>query len=107
MTEEERVKFDLEKMQKELQEKEQAIQSRELTIKTVDLLKENELDLGFREFVIGADEETTIARVESFKNLWNDALEKEVSNRFKGSGREVVKSSKDNTLNPFEQVFKK
>ena len=107
MTEEEQRQFDLEKMQQELEKKEKAIRDRELTIKTTDLLKEKELDLDFREFVIGEDEESTIERVEKFNSLWTKALEEAVNNRFKGSGRVIEKGTKDNDLNPFEKVFRK
>lgn len=93
MTEEEQRQFDLENMQKELEKKENEIKNRELTIKTVDLLKEKELDLDFREFVIGADEESTIERVDKFSSLWTKALENAVNNRFKDSGRDIQKGT--------------
>lgn len=106
MTEEEQKKFELEKLQKELTEKEGAIQRRELTIKTVDLMREAELPLEFRDFIIGADEENTKEKLQSFKVEWDKALKEEVEKRFKGSGREIQKTTSEK-LNPFEQAFRK
>lgn len=93
MTEEEKARFDLEKLQKDLLEKESAIQNRELTIKTIDLLKDKELPLEFREFVIGQTEESTITRVESFTKIWNEAIKKEIEKQFKEGGRTVNKTT--------------
>lgn len=107
MSEEEKRQFDLDKMAKALEEKENEIRNRELTIKTVDLLKDKDLPLDFRDFLIGADEEQTVKRVDKFAKLWTDALEQAVGRRFKDSGRKVEQGHKEKELNPFELAFKK
>lgn len=107
MSEEEKRQFDLDQMAKQLEAKELEIQNRELTIKTVDLLKDNNLPLEFREFVIGTDEKQTVARVEKFGQLWTEALGDAVSKRFKDGGRKVEQGEKAKELNPFEIAFKK
>lgn len=94
MTEDEQRQFELDKMAEELAGKEAAIRNRELTIKTVDLLKEENLPLEFREFVISTDEESTLDRVKAFGSLWNAALEEEVNKRFKDSGRVIGQGTK-------------
>lgn len=98
MSEEEKRQFDLDKLTKELAQKEIEIKNRELTIKTVDLLKDLDLPLEFREFVIGADEDDTVKRVEKFGELWTTALEVKVRDRFKESGRQI-KQGTEPTVN--------
>lgn len=87
MSEDEQRQFDLDQLTKTLEDKEREIANRELTIKTVDLLKDKDLPLDFRDFVIGNDEETTVKRVEKFGQLWTKALEEAVGQRFKDNGR--------------------
>jgi hypothetical protein len=87
---------------------------RELNLKAVDLLTENELDLEFRPFVIGSDEETTVAKVETLKKVWQNAINKAVETRFKENGRNVdTKAEKGNvdyesmSLDSFADEWKK
>lgn len=92
MSEDEKKAFEFEQLQKELSDKEKAIQERELNLKTIELLKESELPLEFRSFVVGIDEDTTIKNVEAFKAQWQQSIKEEVDKRFKASGREVERS---------------
>jgi len=89
MSEEEKKKFEFDKYEKALREKETTILQRELNLKAVDLLTENELDLEFRPLVIGSNEETTVANIETLKKLWHNAINKAVETRFKENGRNV------------------
>jgi len=114
MNEEEKKNYEMSKLQKELQAKETAILQRELNLKAVDLLTENELDLEFRPFVIGSDEETTVAKVETLKKVWQNAINKAVETRFKENGRNVdTKAEKGNvdyesmSLDSFADEWKK
>jgi len=106
MSEEEKAKYEQEKLQKELQEKEQALLERELNLLAVDLLTEAKMPLEFKEFVVGADEETTKARVATLKKLWTDALEKAVQERFKEKGRNPHEPSDANSVkNPWSKEY--
>lgn len=105
MTEEEKAKFELEKMQKELADKETAIRQKELALKTVDILRQNELPLDFQEFILGQDEETTVKRASKLKDLWQSALKQAVEARFKESGREPHKGSVPHTKEITREQF--
>lgn len=98
MTEEEKAKFELEKREKELADREKEILKRDLTIRTVDLLKENELPLDFREFVTGKDEDSTNERVDTFKKLWDEEIKKAIDDIYKSNGRKVKKATGDNEI---------
>lgn len=105
MTEEEKAKFELEKLQNDLSEKEKAIQLRELTIKTVDLLKENDIPLEFRNFLIGQDEESTAEKVRQFKELWSSEIQKSVEERFKTSGRTPHQATSKSSLEQLQEDY--
>jgi hypothetical protein len=94
MTDDEKVKFELEKLQKELSEKEKSILAKELTIKTIDLLKENDLPLDFKDFVLADSEENTINKIKKFKEIWNKAIANTVDDKFKDNGRKPNESPK-------------
>lgn len=105
MSEEEKAEFERQKLQKELEEKERALLERELNLLAVDLLTEAKMPLEFKEFVVGADEETTKAKVATLKKLWTDALEKAVQERFKEKGRDPydTSGSGDTVKNPWSK----
>lgn len=105
MSEEEKAEFERQKLQKELQEKEQALLERELNLKAIDLLTEAKMPLTFKEFVVGADEETTKAKVKTLKTLWTEELEKAVKERFKEKGRDPhnPRGDDDATKNPWSK----
>lgn len=104
MSEEEKADFERQKLQKELTEKEQALLERELNLKAIDLLTEAKMPLAFKEFVIGADEETTKARVATLKSLWQTELENAVKERFKEKGRKIHDTDDvDSTKNPWSK----
>lgn len=98
MTEEEKAKFELEKREKELADREKELLKRDLTIKTVDLLKENELPLEFRDFLIGQDEDSTVRKVDTFKKLWKEEMKKAIDEVYKSNGRTIKKSTTDTNL---------
>ncbi|HZJ98613.1 MAG TPA: DUF4355 domain-containing protein [Tissierellaceae bacterium] len=72
------------KQQEQLAEKEKAIQLRELQLDTVNLLAEEKLPVGFAEFLIKNNAETTNENVKKFKKEWQDSLSKAVDERIKG-----------------------
>lgn len=93
MTEEERAQEDAQKLMKTLEERERELERKELTLKTIDLLKENDLPLDVKDFLIGNDEESTLENVQSFKKMFDSALEVAVTEKFKKSGKEHANSS--------------
>lgn len=88
MSDEEKRQYELDQMQKQLEEKEQAITTREMTIKTVDLLKDNDMPLEFRDFITATSEEELTEKITKLKTVWNEALKQHVEGTFKAGGRE-------------------
>jgi len=68
----------------ELEEKEKAIRYRELQLDTVNILADESLPVGFAEFLIKDDAETTNENIKKFKEEWQEALSKAVDERIKG-----------------------
>jgi hypothetical protein len=88
MTEQEKAEYELGQLKENLSQRELQLLDKELTLKIVDLLKESELPLDAKDFLKGKDEESTIKNIESFKSIFNSALEVAVQNRFKDSGKD-------------------
>lgn len=81
---EEKEKELLKKQQEEIEKRERAIAQKELELKTIGLLQEKQLPIEFKDFVIGADEEDTLSRIDSFQNFFQEAIQKEIESRLKG-----------------------
>ena len=92
MSEEEKKQYELEKMQKEIEERENQAKQKELNLQAVDLLREKELPLEFREFVVGGDEESTKENIDKLQSVFQKQVEEAVKARFKETGREVEKN---------------
>lgn len=93
MTEEERAQDDAQKLMKTLKEREAELERKELALKTIDLLKENDLPLDVKDFLIGKDEESTVDNIKAFKTVFDSALNTAVTDKFKKSGKEHTDSS--------------
>lgn len=106
MTDNERKQAEQEDLMKQLKEKEQSLLQRELEIKTIDLLKSNDLPIDFKPFVTDVSEEKITEKIEAFKVLWQDALKTAVENKFKDSGRTVKKADSVNGTITQEQFMK-
>ncbi len=87
MTEQEKAEYELNKLKESLSQKERDLLTKELTLETIDLLKENELPLEAKDFLMGQDSESTKKNVEAFKSMFNSAVEAIVNERFKSSGK--------------------
>lgn len=90
MTEDEKKAEMLKNATTELEKKQAELLHKELTLGTIDLLKENDLPLDAKDFLLGKDLESTKANVEAFKNMFATALEQAVTERFKQTGKEHV-----------------
>lgn len=79
---------ELEKKKKdELDQREATIKSQELTLKATDMLTAEGLPLEIRSLVIGKDEADTKARIDSFKGVFQKAVEAAVNAKLAGSAR--------------------
>ena len=81
---EEREKELLKQKEEELAEKERAIRMKELHLDTIEVLAQEGLPVGFAEFLIKDDAETTNENIKKFKKEWQEALSKAVDERIKG-----------------------
>ena len=65
---------------------------------TSKVLASNNLPVEFADFLIGDTDEATTQRVDLFKNAFNEAVEKLVNERLKGSVPKVSTGVKNNTI---------
>jgi len=80
-------------LEKNLSERESQLLHKELTLGTIDMLKESNLPIEFKDFLIGKDSDSTKANVDKFQKVFNAQLEAMVTERFKATGKEHVESS--------------
>lgn len=78
---EQRKQEELNKRIKELEEREAAIQMQENKMETAKVLKDRGLDEGFVDFVIGADNEITLANINTLEKFFKSAIKVEVEKR--------------------------
>ena len=71
--------------EKELAEKETALRLRELQLDTIGVLSDEELPVGFADFLIKDDAETTKSNISKFKTEWQKAIAKAVDEKLKGN----------------------
>lgn len=89
MTAQEKAEYEMQELQKQLEERETTLLHKEMRGTATDLLAASELDLGFADYVIGSDVESTKQRAEAFSKLFSKALEKKIEQRFKEAGRDI------------------
>ena len=65
---------------------------------TSKVLASNNLPVEFSDFLVADTEEATTQRVDLFKNAFNEAVEKLVNERLKGSVPKVSTGAKNNTI---------
>lgn len=87
MSDEERAQDDAQKLMAKLKQREAELEKKELTLKTIDLLKANDLPLETKDFLISDSEENTLKNIESFKVMFDTALSDAVTEKFKKSGK--------------------
>ena len=94
---EEREKELLKQKEEELAEKERAIRMKELHLDTIEVLAEEGLPVGFAEFLIKDDAETTNENIKKFKKVWQEALSKAVDERIKGKSPRLPETKLENS----------
>ena len=101
----EREKELLKQKEQELAEKEQAIRMKELHLYTIEILSEENLPVGFAEFLIGEDAETTNDNIKKFKEEWQKALSNAVDERIKGKSPKLPETKlKSNQIDDFMKL---
>jgi hypothetical protein len=92
----EREKELLKQKEEELAEKERAIRMKELHLDTIEILAEENLPVGFAEFLIKDDAETTNENIKKFKKEWQEELSKAVDERIKGKSPKLPETKLEN-----------
>lgn len=101
LTDDEVKKLELEEKLKLLEDKEKEIKRKELEMFALKSVKELGLDdgsdtaLSLVEVLMGADEESITANTKTFKTLVDKAVESQVKQRFKESGRDIGKGGSE------------
>lgn len=97
---EEKEKELIKQQQEALAEKERAIHLRELQLDTVNLLAEGKIPLGFANFLIKGDAETTNENIKSFTEQYNKAIAEGIEEGVKAalSGKSPKVSTTGNTM---------
>lgn len=76
------------KLEESLSKRETELLHKELTLDTIDMLKQSDLPIEFKDFLIGKDADATKSNVESFNKVFKEQLEIMVKERFKGTGKD-------------------
>ena len=109
LTDDELKQIEIDEREKTIAEREKAITDKENRLYAVKALKEAGLDDGsdtslkLVDFVMGEDETAINDKIKAFKDLFNEAVNKEVNKRFKQNGYTPAKggSNLNNGKNPY------
>ncbi|MFH1146393.1 MAG: DUF4355 domain-containing protein [Pseudomonadota bacterium] len=77
--------------EEQLSQREKELQQKELVIVATDSLRDSNLPIDFREFVIAEDPDKTKARVLLLKDKFQKAVESAVAEKFKATGHDPAK----------------
>ncbi|MFD3260847.1 DUF4355 domain-containing protein [Paenibacillus lentus] len=111
MTAEEKAKFEFDKRLAQLEEKEKALASRELQAEAVKTLADKGLPSKVLDFVIADNAENTSKRIESFKTVFDEAVQAAVEQRLQGKTPHAgsgsrTKSSEEQVREQFSAALK-
>lgn len=105
MTAAEKEQFELSKRLAELEKKEQEIAQRELKAETAKTLTDKGLPAEVLELVLADDAEKTIKRVDTFKSIFDKAVQAAVEERLKGKSPQVGSSSPKSANDQVREQF--
>lgn len=86
----------LRQKERELADKEAAIKLRELQLDTINVLVEEKLPVGFADFLIKDDAETTKGNIKKFKEEWQKAVAVAVDEKISGTSPKLPESQVEN-----------
>jgi hypothetical protein len=93
MTDAEKKDYELQQQREELERDRAELNRLKLEGATVDILKEVELDLDFKPFVLASDEDSTKVRAKTLKELFDKAVKAEVDKLYGENGRQIERSN--------------
>lgn len=85
MNEEQRAKYQLDKDKKAFEAEKKQFEHEQLVVSTGKELLNRGLDADFAKYLVGADAESTQARIDSFEQLFNSAVTKATNTKMKGN----------------------
>lgn len=100
MTEQERLDYENKSLQEQLMEREKALLEKEeafnrsqLELDAVDILKQHDLPIEAKSFLVSTNVEVTTNNILAFKVMFDEAIEKEIKERIKGTTKEHKETS--------------
>ena len=93
MSKEEREAADAKAKDELFKQMETELLQTKMEIKTTELLKQNELPIEFKNFLIGSSEEVTVNNVNEFKKVWQAVIKSAVEGKFKEGGRDFQQNN--------------
>ena len=102
LTADEKQQEEIKKKNEELANKESELRKRELKLDTINALSEKKLPVGFSDFLMGADADSTHANIKKFAESFQNAIENAVNDRLKG--KPPASGNKTGDLS-FEQIL--
>jgi len=85
MTEDEKAKAEFEKQKADIEAKAQALAIKEIRMDAASVLTEKKLPVEALDFVVRNDAKTTTENIDKFAKVFNDAVQKIVEDRLKGT----------------------
>lgn len=85
LSEEEKAKEMKQKFENDLRQREIEITKKEMALKVTSLLAEKNLPINMAKYLITTDENETLNNINEFEKQFSEALDKQVSQKFKGA----------------------
>lgn len=102
MTKEERARYEFKKQQETFAREKASFEREKLVVATGKELNEAGIDASLADFIVGKDAEETKTRMDTFKQVFNSAVEKAIEDKIKG-GAPIKKAPQTKTLT-IEQI---
>lgn len=102
MSKEDREKYELQQRLAELEKKEQAMAARELKNEAIKTLSEKGLPMAVADFLVAENAEATAKRIDTFKGVFDQAVQAAVEERLKG--KTPVTGGGSGTQSPTDQM---
>ena len=99
MSEQERLDYEKQTLQQQLDERERVLKEKEdafllsqVELEAVKLLNDYTLPIKFKEFLVTPDLKVTTTNIKNFKAAFDEAIDKVVNERIKGTAKEHIQS---------------
>ena len=97
MSEDERAKAELENTRQELEKQRADFEREKLKYEAAKVLAQRNLPVDFVDYLLGGDNDTTLANIKAFEKKFNKAVEDAVNNKLKGKAPQTGGQNLDKT----------